>query len=170
MNFFATKTLPGLVLTAASLLVFPSFETPDSQSRDLYRIEIPPGETLKNFFRYTPERMPLVSSHRGGARQGFPENCISTFENTLRHTWSLLEIDPRYTKDSVIVLMHAATLERTTTGTGKLADHTFEQIHSIRLKDGNGEVTNERIPTLDEAILWAKNKTVLIMDQKDVPV
>ena len=35
---------------------------------------------------------------------GYPENCIATFEHTLRHTFSGLEIDLRYTKDGQIVL------------------------------------------------------------------
>lgn len=170
MKFFAKKTLRGLVLAVASLSVLPGSEISVAQVRDLYRIEIPPGETLKSFFRYTPGRIPFVSTHRGGVRRGFPENSIATFENTLRNTWSILEIDPRYTKDSVIILMHDATLERTSTGTGKVADHTFEQIRKLRLKDVNGDVTKENIPTLDEAIRWARNKTVLVVDQKDVPV
>lgn len=170
MKSFAKKTFRGLAFVLIWLPVLPEAGTSVVLAQGLYRIEIPPGETLKNFFRYTPGRIPFVSTHRGGGRPGFPENCIATFENTLRHTWSILEIDPRYTKDSVMVLMHDPTLERTTTGTGKLADHTFEQIRALRLKDVNGEITKESIPTLDEAIEWARNKTVLVLDQKDVPV
>ncbi len=170
MKFFAKKTLRGLFVAVAWLTVLPGTGTSVARVPDLYRIEIPPGETLKTFFRYAPDRIPFVSTHRGGARPGFPENCIPTFENTLRHTWSILEIDPRYTKDSVIILMHDATLERTSDGTGKVTDHTFEQIRRLRLKDVNGTITENTIPTLDEAIEWARNKTVLVLDQKDVPV
>ena len=43
------------------------------------------------------------SEEDGGPQAGFPENCIPTFENTLRHTFALLEVDPRYTKDGEIV-------------------------------------------------------------------
>lgn len=122
------------------------------------------------FFRYTTDRIPFISSHRGGPREGLPENCIATFENTLRHTWSILEIDPRYTKDSAIVLMHDATLNRTSNGNGKVSDYTLEEIRKLKLKDTKGNITEESIPTLDEALEWAKGKTILIVDMKDVPV
>ena len=125
---------------------------------------------LKELLSYRATRLPLVSAHRGGARRGFPENCLATFENTLRHTPALLEVDPRYTKDGAIVLMHDATLERTTTGAGKVADHTLTELKALRLKDPEGNVTDYRIPTLDEALAWAKGKTLLVLDQKDVPM
>src|SRR5262249_17901565 len=69
-----------------------------------------------------------------------------------------------------IVLHHDATLDRTTTGRGKVADHTLEELKKLRLRDPQGNATNESIPTLDEALSWAKGKTILVLDQKDVPV
>ena len=101
---------------------------------------------------------------------GYPENCLATFENTLSRTWAILEIDPRYTKDSAIVLMHDPTLDRTTTGHGKVADYTLAELSKLRLKDTDGQVTEYTIPTLGETLEWAKGKTVLIIDQKDVPI
>src|SRR5690606_23891146 len=124
----------------------------------------------KSFFRYTPDRLPFVSAHRGGPRKGFPENCIATFENTLTHGPAILEIDPRYTRDGHIVLMHDPTLDRTTSGTGKVADHTLAEIRALRLKDTEGNLTDFGVPTLDEALQWAKGKTVLVIDAKDVPI
>src|SRR5690606_27341521 len=96
--------------------------------------------------------------------------CIATFEHTLRHTPAILEVDPRYTKDSVIVLMHDETLDRTTNGSGRVADHTWEELKKLKLKDPRGRLTPYRIPTLAEALEWAKGKTVLVLDQKDVPM
>lgn len=136
----------------------------------LYIIAADNPRELKDFFHYTDKRIPFISAHRGGAAPGFPENCLATFENTLRHIPAILEVDPRYTKDSVIVLMHDPTLDRTTNGTGKVADHTWEELKELRLKDPEGSLTDYRIPTLAEALKWAKGKTVLILDQKDVPV
>ncbi|HZJ35756.1 MAG TPA: glycerophosphodiester phosphodiesterase family protein, partial [Gillisia sp.] len=101
--------------------------------------------------------------------KGYPENCIATFENTLKHTSAIMEIDPRLTKDSVIVLMHDATLDRTTNGTGKVSDHTWEKLRQLKLKDTEGNVTAYGIPTLDELLEWAKGKTILVLDKKSVP-
>jgi glycerophosphoryl diester phosphodiesterase len=119
---------------------------------------------------YSNNALPLVSAHRGGARDGFPENCIATFSNTIAHIPSIIEVDPRYTADSIIVLMHDATLERTSTGTGKVTDHTYNQLLQYRLKDPGGNITGYTIPTLDETIEWARNRTILILDRKDVPI
>src|SRR5699024_4678666 len=106
----------------------------------------------------------------GAPTLGYPENCIATFRHTLRHTWSIMEVDPHYTKDSAIILMHDPTLDRTSTGHGKISDYTLPELKKLNLKDSKGNTTKFKIPTLDEALEWAKGKTVLILDQKDVPV
>jgi len=141
--------------------------TPPTAGGHYIKVQNP--EDLYGYFKYTGSDIPLISGHRGGAQSHYPENCIETFEHVLRHTPATFEIDPRLTKDSVIVLMHDATLDRTTNGTGKLSDFTWEEVKKLRLKDGNGKVTNFRIPTLDEVIAWSKGKTVVILDKKDVP-
>jgi glycerophosphoryl diester phosphodiesterase len=102
--------------------------------------------------------------------KGFPENCIATFENTLSKTHAILEIDPHYTKDSMIVLMHDPTLNRTSNGQGKISDYTLAELKKLKLKDTEGNLTQYSMPTLDEALQWAKGKTLLVLDQKDVPM
>jgi glycerophosphoryl diester phosphodiesterase len=128
------------------------------------------AEDLQNLLRYTGEPLPLVSAHRGGSGAGYPENCIATFEHTLRHGYAMMEVDPRTTKDGVIVLHHDATLDRTTTGSGPLAQRTLAELKQLRLKDSAGKATEFQIPTLAEALVWSRGKTVLVLDQKDVPV
>ena len=128
------------------------------------------AKELHSFFRYTGKDIMLIAGHRGGIVKGFPENSIATFENTLKHTPAFFEIDPRLTKDSIPVLMHDATLDRTTTGSGKVSDYTYEQLRRFRLKDAEGNVTAYEIPTLSEAIEWAQGRTVLNLDHKDVPL
>lgn len=125
---------------------------------------------LKAFFKHQRVNFPIISGHRGGMTKGFPENSMETFANTLRYMPSFFEIDPRLTKDSVAVLMHDATLDRTTNGTGKLSDYTYAELQKLRLKDPEGNITNAKIPTLKEAILWSKGRTVMNLDKKDVPL
>jgi glycerophosphoryl diester phosphodiesterase len=157
----------GLIIIAT---LVPAFTPEKKQIKGSHIIRVSSPRELKNFFKYTTDRIPFISSHRGGPRKGMPENCIATFENTLRHTWSLIELDPHYTKDSAIVLMHDATLERTSNGKGKVSDYTMEEIRKLKLKDTEGNLTELGIPTLDEALEWSKGRTILIIDQKDVPV
>ncbi len=165
------KTSPrlgGFLLLVLSYLFVSAFTFFHKAGPGTHIIDVKNSRELQEFFRYTGDRIPFISSHRGGPKKGLPENCIATFENTLQHTWSILEIDPHYTKDSAIVLMHDATLDRTSNGHGKVSDYTLAEIRKLKLKDTEGKVTSETIPTLDEALEWAKGKTILIIDQKDV--
>ena len=151
--------LAWLVLSAAGAV----------RAQTLHTLPIKTVQDLHAFFKWTNRKTPIVSGHRGGMVKGFPENSLATFENTLKHTPAFFETDPRLTKDSVIVLLHDATLDRTTTGTGKLSDYTWDEVKKLRLKDSEGNVTQHRIPTLVEAIEWARGKTVLNLDRKEVP-
>lgn len=136
----------------------------------LHRITTHDPQGLQALFRYTGDPLPLVSAHRGGPQAEYPENCIATFQNTLQHTFAILEIDPRYTKDGAIVVIHDATLQRTTTGSGPVAERTLEELKALRLKDTTGAATEFQIPTLDEVLRWARGRTILVLDQKTVPV
>jgi len=148
-------------------LIAASFKVADKL---FYTFKLHNPKDVKEFFKYTPDEVPFISSHRGGSRQGYPENCIATFEHTLQTTHSMIEFDPHYTKDSVLVVMHDPTLNRTSNGTGKIADYTFAELKKFRLKDENGTVTDYPIPTLDEVIEWGKGKTIMDMDMKEVPI
>ena len=162
-----------LLLTA--LLLAPGHALAQETARDvagsspLHRIEARTPQGLRELFRPSSEPMPFVSAHRGGAQQGYPENCLATFEHTLQHTFAMLEIDPRYAKDGAIVVHHDATLERTTTGRGKVSDFTLAELKQLRLKDPEGNITGFQMPTLDEVLTWARGRTILVLDQKDVP-
>jgi len=125
---------------------------------------------LHEFFQYSEDRIPLVCGHRGGAGAGLPENATATFEHTLSQETVFFEVDPRLTKDSVIVVLHDATLDRTTTGQGKLSDYTYEEVQALFLKDADGRATSYKVPLLEDVIQWARGKTVLMLDKKDVPL
>lgn len=155
-----------LAVFASILITSPLF----AQKEELHTINLKSPKQLHRFFSYQSNADVLISGHRGGMEAGYPENSIATFENTLRYTPAFYEIDPRLTKDSVIVLMHDATLDRTTTAKGKLADYAWNELQDIRLKDKDGNLTPHSIPTLAEVIEWARGKTILNLDIKDVPM
>lgn len=135
----------------------------------IHTINVKSSKDMVNFFRHTVDRSPLLSAHRGGLRPGFPENCMATFENTLQYTPAIFEIDPHITKDSMVVLMHDATLDRTTTGSGKVCDYTWEELKQLKLKDRDGNITPYGIPLLEDVLKWGKGKTIFVLDDKDVP-
>jgi len=71
---------------------------------------------------------PLLIAHRGGAGLG-PENTLDAFSNAV-HQWGadMLEMDVRATRDGEIVVIHDETVDRTTDGTGRVADLTLAQL------------------------------------------
>lgn len=156
-----------LFIIIAALLVVTGSNCKTRSKLHVLKFDSP--SDLHAFFKRGDGTKQIISGHRGSHITGYPENAIETFEYVLRHTPAFFEIDPRLTKDSVIVLLHDATLDRTTNGTGKLSDHTWEEVKKLRLKDSDGNITPYRIPTLQEAIDWARGKTILNLDKKDVP-
>jgi glycerophosphoryl diester phosphodiesterase len=163
------RSFSKVVLACFSLLIFTDIEV-NAQDAELHVLKIKDEKSLKKYFHRTGQDLPIVSGHRGGMTTRFPENSIETFENTLKYLPAFFEIDPRLTKDSIPVLMHDATLDRTTTGKGKVGDYTLAELQQFRLKDAEGNITQFRIPTLMEALVWSKGKTVMNLDYKDVPL
>ncbi len=152
------KKFVFLLLIAIVLIAKPPYPLPDLSFDSI--------EELQEFFSWDEDRIPVLSAHRGGPYPGYPENCIETFENILDHYPSSLEVDVSVTKDSVLILMHDWSLDRTTTGTGRVNDVNYSNMKELYLEDNDSVLTTFRIPTLKEALLWAKGKTVLNLDIK----
>lgn len=110
----------------------------------------------------------LVVAHRGDWRHA-PENSLKGIENCIAMGVDVVEIDVRKTKDNQLVLMHDGSINRTTIGTGNVSDFTLEELKQFNLKNNQGgknaELTNQRIPTLEEALLTAKGKVLLNLDK-----
>ena len=91
----------------------------------------------------------LLAAHRGGALL-WPENSLLAFRNAVVLGADFIEFDVHLSKDGEVVVVHDATLDRTTTGSGPVKDRTVAELKSLRLKDRSGAVTAETVPTLDE--------------------
>lgn len=150
------------LVTIGLLLV--SCEKKVLEADQKYTIALNSTEDLKVLLK--EEKYPLISAHRGGDGEGFPENCIETFERAVTFGPSIIETDIAMTKDSVLILMHDDALDRTSTGVGFVKDYTYEEIQLFYLKDYKKNVTAYKIPTLDEALQWGKNKVIYTLDVK----
>jgi glycerophosphoryl diester phosphodiesterase len=122
-------------------------------------------DALVKQFRNPTANVVLVAAHRGDWRNA-PENSINALDRCLKMGVDIMETDVQKTKDGFLVLMHDKTLNRTTTGTGKISDWTLDSLKTLKLKQGQGIAVNERIPTLEEAMLFAKGKPILIQLDK----
>ena len=121
---------------------------------------------LQEYLRWSADKPPIISAHRGGPMPGFPENCIETFENSLNYAPCIIECDVARTKDSVLVMMHDYTLDRTTSGSGKIGDFSLTELKELYLKDNDGNLTEYKIPTLAEVLDWGRNRAIVELDIK----
>ena len=108
----------------------------------------------------------LISAHRGGPTPGLPENAIPTMDALLAAHPAIMEVDVGKSADGVHFLLHDDRLDRTTTGTGEAAAQDWAALSQLKLKDNWGWVTPYAIPTLADALAWAKGRTVLQIDFK----
>ncbi|HXG22245.1 MAG TPA: glycerophosphodiester phosphodiesterase family protein [Methylomirabilota bacterium] len=102
----------------------------------------------------------IITSHRGA---GFlePENTLRAMRRAIELGVDQIEIDVRPTRDGRLVLMHDPTVDRTTNGTGKVADLSLAE---IRLLDaGQGE----QVPTLEEVLAFTTGKVILQIELKE---
>ena len=106
----------------------------------------------------------LVVAHRADWRFA-PENSLAAIENSIRLGADVVELDVQKTKDGQLILMHDKTLDRTTTGKGKVAEWTLDFIRTLRLKNGAALRTKHRVPTLEEALLTAKGRVMVNLDK-----
>ncbi|WP_159457825.1 glycerophosphodiester phosphodiesterase family protein [Virgibacillus dakarensis] len=92
-----------------------------------------------------------LSAHRG-AHVVAPENSVEAIKWAGLLGYGFVEIDIQTTKDGHYVLMHDSTINRTTTGSGKVKNLTLEEIKSYSMVDEDGTKTNYKVPTLSEAL------------------
>ena len=106
----------------------------------------------------------VVISHRGDWRN-YPENSIPAIESIIRMGVDMMELDVKMTKDSVLVLCHDKTINRTTNGKGKVSDMTYDSLMTFNLKRAHGVKTDSiKMPTLREALLCCKDRILVNVD------
>ena len=106
----------------------------------------------------------MIIAHRGDWRNA-PENSLQAYQSCIDAGFDGIEIDVQMTKDSVIVMMHDKTIDRTTTGKGKVSDYTLAELKELYLRSPIGVVTRQKIPTLDEVLEMAKGKILIQVDK-----
>jgi len=104
---------------------------------------------------------PLIFAHRGASKYA-PENTISAFRLAVDMGADGIELDTKVSSDGVVVVMHDQTVDRTTDGTGSIANLTADALH--RLDAGSRfskEFQGEPVPTLNE-VFAAVGKVLFI--------
>ncbi|MCW0373390.1 glycerophosphodiester phosphodiesterase family protein [Xanthomonas sacchari] len=120
----------------------------------------------------------FVVAHRGchnpAPAHGFPghapENSLLGLERCVTLGVDMLETDIRRAGDGTLVMFHDATVDRTTDGTGKVAELTWPQLARLRLRDDEGgadaPLTDQHPVTLAQMLAAAKGRIMLNLDVK----
>lgn len=104
----------------------------------------------------------LVIAHRGDSLRN-PEQTLMAYERAVEHGADMIEADIRRTRDNVLVMLHDPTVERTTSGSGPVAEKDFEAIRALDAGSWFGpEFTGERVPTLEELFTLADRLDVAL--------
>ena len=114
-------------------------------------------------------RGPFISAHRGYSSH-YPENTIPALQAALDAGAHVAEIDVRLTRDDKLVLMHDATVDRTTDGSGAVRQMTLAEVK--RLDAGrwfDRKFAGTQVPTLDEVLEWSKGRLGILVEMKNYP-
>lgn len=114
-----------------------------------------------------------IAGHRGGYYFDYPESSLSLLNyiaKQFQRDTIIAEIDLRKSKDGTIYIMHDETVDRTTTGTGKLDQLGDAYLNSLNLKKESGEITRKQIPTFEEVLTYIKKKNINLMLDIKTPI
>ncbi|MBC7003552.1 glycerophosphodiester phosphodiesterase family protein [Photobacterium sp. BZF1] len=100
----------------------------------------------------------------------FPEQSLESIQYAIDMGIDAVELDIRVTADDQYVILHDGSLNRTTTCEGSISQKTWDEVKDCRLTipvgGGNVEVTDEKIPTLEQVYALTKDKILINLDNK----
>lgn len=105
-------------------------------------------------------------AHRGATAYA-PENTVAGFDLAVDMKADYIEIDVQRSKDGELVVIHDTTVNRTTDGTGKVGELTFEQLRNLDAGSWKGkEFAGEQIPTFEEILDRYRGKVGILIELK----
>ncbi|MCD0258908.1 glycerophosphodiester phosphodiesterase family protein [Xanthomonas melonis] len=139
----------------------------------------PTGVTAIQARLLDPQGGIVVVAHRGchapAPAHGFadpaPENSLAALERCIAIGADVMETDVRRAADGTLVMLHDASVDRTTDGTGKLSELTLADLQKLRLRSDEGgaqaPLTDQRVVTLEQMLAASKGRILLNLDVKD---
>lgn len=134
-------------------------------------------QTVEKQNGVNPREKVYIVAHRANTlkaiNEGVPENSLECIQMAIESgVVDMIEIDVRPTKDGVLVLMHDASINRTTNGKGNVSSLTYEQLMQYDMKRDTRPSTGIKVPTLKQALELCKGKMFINLDihSKNVPI
>ncbi|MBQ8803897.1 MAG: hypothetical protein IJZ53_09700 [Tyzzerella sp.] len=116
-----------------------------------------------NYWTQSPKNI-YVAAHRGWPAK-YPENTMESFRASTEIGVDQLELDVRVTKDNELVIIHDATVDRTTNGTGLVCEHTLAELKALDAGSHKGaEFKDCKIPTFIEFMEYIKDHPTMTLD------
>jgi glycerophosphoryl diester phosphodiesterase len=109
----------------------------------------------------------IVIAHRGN-HVAVPENTVAAAREAINAGADYVEVDLRTTKDGHLIVLHDATVDRTTNGSGKISAMTLDEVKHLQVFNRNKKT--HRIPEFKEVLAVCKNKINIYLDFKDADV
>jgi glycerophosphoryl diester phosphodiesterase len=107
------------------------------------------------------EHRPLSVAHRGYSI-AYPENTLEAYRKAIELGVEMIECDVNITRDGTLVMMHDFTLDRTTTGTGRVSASTWEDIQMLDAgRKFKAEFAGVRVPSTEETLFLYKEAGIL---------
>ncbi len=128
---------------------------------------------IKYFVFWSPREIDMLTqydvfviAHRGASEQ-FPENTLAAFQAAIEMGADSIELDVTLSKDGTVVVIHDDFVDRTTDGSGNVADLTLAELKALDAGSWFGpDHAGEQIPTLQEAMDLTKNRIRLDIELK----
>jgi glycerophosphoryl diester phosphodiesterase len=110
---------------------------------------------------------PILNLAHRGYSAAYPENTLVAIEAAFDAGADVVEIDLQKSADGAVVIFHDDTLDRTSDGSGPVADHTLAELQGLDAGSWlDPAFAGEPIPTLDQALTAAIGRGPLLLDQK----
>ncbi len=108
---------------------------------------------------------PLIVSHRTNMGT-MPENTLAGIDAAIRDGADGVEIDVRMTRDGELVLLHDATLQRTTGDPRAVAEVSVRELAMLRVGASQTAAGPQPVPTLREALARADGRVIVVVEIK----
>lgn len=110
--------------------------------------------------------LPLIVAHRGAPTER-PENTLAAFDAAVDAGAAAVEFDVRVTADCQAVVIHDATLDRTTDGAGLVRERTLAEVLAARIE--GADARSYTVPTLHETLALLSGRAAVDVEIKNVP-
>ena len=109
---------------------------------------------------------PVIVAHRGAMSER-PENTMAAFGRAVELGAGVVEVDVRSTRDGRLVVLHDATVDRTTDGHGRVSELELADVRALDAGSWFDEAfAGERVPTLEQVLRWGAGRVDVLLDLK----